>query len=89
MNLLEIEAAAEAIKGAVVRTPLVHSAVLSELSGADIYIKFENLQFTASFKERGALNKLLSLNDTEKAAGVIGMSAGNHAQALAYRSLAL
>ncbi len=86
MNLLEIEAAAEAIKGAVVRTPLVHSAVLSELSGADIYIKFENLQFTASFKERGALNKLLSLNDTEKAAGVIGMSAGNHAQALAYHA---
>jgi threonine dehydratase len=86
MNFVDVEAAAETVQGRIVRTPLLHSSVLSDLSGADISIKFENLQFTGSFKERGALNKLHSLSDRERAAGVIGMSAGNHAQAVAYHA---
>jgi threonine dehydratase len=67
-------------------TPCTFSPKLSELSGADVYLKFENLQFTGSFKERGALIKLLSLSDTQRAQGVIAMSAGNHAQAVAYHA---
>jgi threonine dehydratase len=86
MKLSAIKAAAASIRDVVVRTPLVHSTVLSELAGADIYVKFENLQFTGSFKERGALNKLISLDAGQKAAGVIAMSAGNHAQAVAYHA---
>ena len=84
-----IEAAAARIAGAVVRTPLLCSRTLSALTGAEVYLKFENLQFTASFKERGALNKLLSLSATERARGVIAMSAGNHAQGVAYHAARL
>lgn len=82
----DIRAAANAIAGHVERTPLRYSRTLSEITGAQVWIKFENLQFTASFKERGALNKLLSLSNAEKAAGVIAMSAGNHAQGVAYHA---
>jgi threonine dehydratase len=67
----------------------VHSRTLSRLTGAEVFLKFENLQFTASFKERGALNKLLSLTDEERRRGVIAMSAGNHAQAVAYHAARL
>jgi len=79
----DVRAAAARIAGAVVRTPCLESKTLSEIAGAQIFIKFENLQFTASFKERGALNKLLQLSDAERARGVIAMSAGNHAQGVA------
>jgi threonine dehydratase len=79
-----IEAAADRLKGHIERTPQRRSRTLSEITGAQVWIKFENLQFTASFKERGALNKLLTLSDEERKRGVIAASAGNHAQALAY-----
>src|SRR5438874_5359828 len=85
----DIRAAAKRIAGAVEPTPFVHSRTLSKLTGAEIFLKFENLQFTASFKERGALNKLLSLSDAERRRGVIAMSAGNHAQAVAYHAARL
>ena len=88
-NLQEIQAAAGRIAGAVVRTPLLASRTLSDLTGAEVFLKFENLQFTASFKERGALNKLLSLSPQERARGVIAMSAGNHAQGVAYHAARL
>ena len=80
----DIRAAAARIDGAVVKTPMLKSRVLSDLIEADIWLKFENLQFTAAYKERGALNKLLQLSEEEKRNGVIAASAGNHAQALAY-----
>jgi threonine dehydratase len=80
----DIRAAAKAIHGQVERTPTRHSDTLSRIAGADVHLKFENLQYTASFKERGALNKLLSLTEDEKKRGVIAMSAGNHAQGVAY-----
>src|SRR5258705_13021573 len=80
----DIQAAAEAIRGAIEITPARHSRTLSGLARAEIFLKFENLQFTASFKERGALNKLLTLSEEERKRGVIAASAGNHAQALAY-----
>src|SRR5512146_877792 len=80
----DIRAAAERIEGAVVRTPCLQSRTLSEIVGAEVWLKFENLQFTAAYKERGALNKLLSLTDDERRRGVIAASAGNHAQAVAY-----
>jgi len=86
VTLDDVRAAAEALRGSVVETPCVHSRVLSELTGAEVVLKFENLQFTASFKERGALVKLLSLGAEERHAGVIAMSAGNHAQAVAYHA---
>ena len=79
-----IRAARERLEGQVAVTPLSHSRTLSMLTGARVYLKFENLQFTSSFKERGALNCLLCLADAERRRGVIAMSAGNHAQALAY-----
>src|SRR5882672_2924985 len=85
----DIRAAAKRIAGAVEHTPFVHSRTLSKLTGAEIFLKFENLQFTASFKERGALNKLLSLSAAERKRGVIAMSAGNHAQAVAYHAARL
>src|SRR6266576_1118059 len=85
----DIRAAAKRIAGAVEHTPFVHSRTLSKLTGAEIFLKFENLQFTASFKERGALNKLLSLSEAERRRGVIAMSAGNHAQAVAYHAARL
>lgn len=86
VTIEDVRAAAEAIKGQVLRTPLRHSRTLSEIAGCDIYLKFENLQFTASFKERGALNRLLSLSPEEKKHGVVAMSAGNHAQGVAYHA---
>jgi threonine dehydratase len=89
VDLDAIRAAAKRISGAVEQTPCVHSRTLSRLTGAQIFLKFENLQFTASFKERGALNKLLSLGQSERARGVIAMSAGNHAQAVAYHAARL
>lgn len=82
----DVEAAAAAIAGAVEHTPCAHSRTLSEITGADIVVKFENLQYTASFKERGALNKLHHLTPGERKAGVIAMSAGNHAQGVAYHA---
>jgi threonine dehydratase len=89
VSIEDIRAAARRISGAVEQTPCVHSRTLSRLAGAQVYLKFENLQFTASFKERGALNKLLSLSDAERRRGVIAMSAGNHAQAVAYHAARL
>jgi threonine dehydratase len=86
ISFQEIESAAARIAGAAEITPARRSRILSEISGAEIFLKFENLQFTASFKERGALNKLLSLNDEERRRGVIAMSAGNHAQGVAYHA---
>ncbi|MFC7536648.1 threonine ammonia-lyase [Sphingomonas sp. GCM10030256] len=80
----DIRTAATRIEGAVLRTPMLKSRTLSEITGAEIWLKFENLQFTAAYKERGALNKLLQLTDDERRRGVIAASAGNHAQAVAY-----
>jgi len=80
----DIRAAEQRISGSVVRTPMLKSRTLSELIGAEIWLKFENLQFTAAYKERGALNKLLQLTPEERKRGVIAASAGNHAQAVAY-----
>jgi threonine dehydratase len=82
----DIRAAAERIRGSVNRTPMLHSRTLSEIVGAEVWLKFENLQFTAAYKERGALNKLLQLTPEERARGVIAASAGNHAQAVAYHA---
>src|SRR5947207_7564146 len=89
IGLEDIRGAAARIEGAVERTPFLPSRTLSRLTGCELYLKFENLQFTASFKERGALNKLLSLSDAERKRGVIAMSAGNHAQAVAYHAARL
>jgi threonine dehydratase len=86
ITLRDIEAAAAAIAGAVEVTPARHSRIFSSLAGAEVFFKFENLQFTASFKERGALNKLLSLDDDARKRGVAAMSAGNHAQGVAYHA---
>jgi len=86
VSLADIEAAAAAIAGAVEVTPARHSRIFSSLAGAEIFFKFENLQFTASFKERGALNKLLSLDADEYKRGITAMSAGNHAQGVAYHA---
>ena len=80
----DIRTAATRIDGAVVRTPTLCSRTLSDIVGAELWLKFENLQFTAAYKERGALNKLLQLTDDERRRGVIAASAGNHAQAVAY-----
>jgi threonine dehydratase len=88
-TVADIRAAAARLKGAVEHTPCVHSRTLSRLTGAEVFLKFENLQFTASFKERGALNRLLALSAEERRRGVIAMSAGNHAQAVAYHAARL
>src|SRR4051794_29519298 len=85
----DIRAAAERIKGAVIRTPMLVSKTLSEIIGAEVWLKFENLQFTSAYKERGALNKLLQLTAEERARGVIAASAGNHSQAVAYHATRL
>jgi len=86
VTLKDIEAAAERISGAVIETPFALSQTLSDITGARVFNKFENQQFTASFKERGALNKLLDLSEAERATGVIAVSAGNHAQGVAYHA---
>jgi len=86
ITLEHIEAAARTIAGHVLKTPCLHSRTLSELVHAEVWLKFENLQFTASFKERGALVKLASLTERERRTGVIAASAGNHAQGVAYHA---
>ena len=80
----DVRLAAQTLGGHILNTPLLHSRTLSRLAGAQIFLKFENHQFTASFKERGALNRLLALSAAEQQRGVIAASAGNHAQAVAY-----
>src|SRR5579864_9062341 len=82
----DIAAAAATIRGAVVVTDCNPSRTLSEICGCSIFLKFENLQFTASFKERGALNRLQALSSDERQRGVVAMSAGNHAQGVAYHA---
>ncbi len=82
----DVEAARERIAGQVVETPTTFSRTLSDLTGAYVFIKFENLQFTASFKERGALNRLLTFDEEVRARGVVTASAGNHAQSLAHHA---
>ena len=89
VTLKEVRDAAQRIAGAVERTPCLHSRTLSRLTGAEVWLKFENLQFTAAFKERGALNKLLLLGEAGRKRGVIAMSAGNHAQGVAYHAARL
>ena len=84
-----VEAAATALAGRIVATPCTHSPALSELTGATVFVKFENLQRTGSFKDRGALNRLLALDADERRSGVVAMSAGNHAQGVAYHARAL
>ncbi len=84
VNVGDVRRAQQRIASEIVLTPLEHSKTLSALTGAQTYLKFENHQFTASFKERGALNRLLDLTPEERRRGVIAMSAGNHAQAVAY-----
>ncbi len=86
MDLADIRDARERIAGHVQTTPCSLSATLSAITGANVYLKFENQQFTASFKERGALNCLLGLSERQRQKGVIAMSAGNHAQAVAYHA---
>ncbi|MFW2828822.1 threonine ammonia-lyase [Sphingomonas sp. ID0503] len=89
VNIDDVRAAYARIAPSIVRTPTLLSKTLSNLTGATVYLKFENLQFTAAYKERGALNKLLLLTDDEKRRGVIAASAGNHAQGLAYHAARL
>src|SRR6201999_2919481 len=86
VTLADIEAARYTIEGHVLRTPLLAAPPLSALTGADVWVKYENLQVTNSFKERGAVNKLAALSAAERERGVIAMSAGNHAQAVAYHA---
>jgi threonine dehydratase len=86
VTLSDVQAAARRLAGHVENTPCLHSRTLSAITGAQVYLKFENLQFTASFKERGALNRLLALSDDERRRGVIAVSAGNHAQGVAYHA---
>jgi threonine dehydratase len=85
----DILAARDRLQGHIERTPCRRSRTLSEITGADVWVKFENLQFTAAYKERGALNKLLQLSEAEKKRGVIAASAGNHSQGLAYHAARL
>jgi threonine dehydratase len=89
LSLADVRAAAERIAGRVERTPMRKSQTLSEITGAEVWVKFENLQFTAAYKERGALNTLLQLSDNESRRGVIAASAGNHSQGLAYHAARL
>ncbi len=89
ITLDDVRAAARLIEGRVTRTPFNRARTLSDLTGAEVFLKFENQQFTASFKERGALNKLASLDAAERERGVIAMSAGNHAQGVAYHAAKL
>ena len=86
LSIQDIRAAAQRIHGKVERTPCLYSHTLSHIVGAKVYLKFENLQFTAAFKERGACNKLMQLTPEQRARGVIAMSAGNHAQGVAYHA---
>ncbi|MBN9320107.1 MAG: threonine ammonia-lyase [Caulobacterales bacterium 68-7] len=89
LSLDTIRAAAARLAGQIERTPCRYSRTLSQITGAEVWVKFENLQFTAAYKERGALNKLLLLSEEERSRGVIAASAGNHAQGLAYHGARL
>jgi threonine dehydratase len=86
IDIQAIEAAARCLSGQVLDTPCVESRTLSQITGCQVFLKFENLQYTASFKERGACNKLAQLTSDERARGVVAMSAGNHAQGVAYHA---
>lgn len=86
LTAADVHAAAERLRGQVLDTPCMPSRTLSDIAGCEVFLKFENLQFTASFKERGALNKLLQLDAGERARGVLAVSAGNHAQGVAYHA---
>ena len=86
LELTHITQAAERLRGHLVHTPCVASKTLSDVTGSQVFLKFENQQFTASFKERGACNKLSQLGEDERRRGVIAMSAGNHAQGVAYHA---
>jgi threonine dehydratase len=86
LNIQDIHAAARRLQGQVVNTPCLPSRTLSAIAGCEVFLKFENHQFTASFKERGALNKIAQLTDEERARGVLAVSAGNHAQGVAYHA---
>jgi threonine dehydratase len=88
LNLESIEEAARRIRPAIYESPLVYSKTLSDLTGNEIYLKLDNLQMTGSFKERGALNRILTMTDDEKRRGVVAASAGNHGQAVAYHAAA-
>ena len=89
VSLDAVRSASAAIRGAVLRTPTTQSQTLSSITGADVWVKFENLQYTGSFKERGARNRLLSLDERQRQRGVVAMSAGNHAQAVAHHATLL
>lgn len=86
LTLADIQAAAERLRGEIIDTPCMPSRTLSAMAGCEVFLKFENLQFTASFKERGALNKMAQLTPAERASGVLAVSAGNHAQGVAYHA---
>lgn len=89
LTLDHVRAAHDRIRDSIVATPTLHSQTLSKLTGANIYLKFENLQFTAAYKERGALNAILLLSEDQRNKGVIAASAGNHAQGLSYHGTRL
>jgi threonine dehydratase len=89
VTLADVENARRILEGAVLRTPMLPAPKLSALTGAEVFVKYENLQVTNSFKDRGALVKLTSLKEAERARGVVAMSAGNHAQAVAYHAARL
>jgi threonine dehydratase len=89
VDFAAIEAARAAIGPHIIRTPCLKSRTLSDIVGCEVWLKFENLQFTAAYKERGALNKLLSLTEAQRASGVIAASAGNHSQGLSYHAARL
>ena len=89
LTLDHVRAAHDRVRDSIVATPTLHSQTLSKLTGANIYLKFENLQFTAAFKERGALNAILLLSEEQRNKGVIAASAGNHAQGLSYHGTRL
>ena len=89
ITLADIQAARTRMGTAVHRSPLAHAEAFSRLSGREVYFKLESLQRTGSFKERGALNRLLTLSDAERSAGVVAGSAGNHAQGVAYHATRL
>jgi threonine dehydratase len=86
LTIDDVRAAALRLRGQVLETPCVPSRTLSAIAGCEVFLKFENLQFTASFKERGALNKIAQLSEQERARGVLAVSAGNHAQGVAYHA---
>lgn len=86
LSLADVQAAAQRLRGEVVDTPCLHSRTLSAIAGCEVALKFENHQFTASFKERGALNKMAQLSAAERDSGVLAVSAGNHAQGVAYHA---